>query len=95
MTIKEFFINIKNKIIDLGKKILSPILDRQWHLDPYKIAGFFFFYKAYEFSNKLFLQSSNLSDIKMGIFGGIVTALITVGTFMFDQGRKSDDTLKV
>lgn len=95
MKFKDFCIMVKNKIVNLVKKLLSPILDRQWDLDPYKIAGFFFFYKAYDFSNKLFLQPSTLSDVKMGILGGIITALITIGTFMFNQGRKSDETLKV
>ena len=96
MKFKDFLVLTKNKIIDWLKKLLAPILDRQWHLDPYKIGGFFFYYQSYFFTKKVFALSllPNTDTTKLAILGGLVTGLVTVGTLLFDQGRKSDDTLK-
>jgi hypothetical protein len=96
MKLKDFLLLARSKLLDWGKKLLSPILDRQWHLDPYKIGGFFFYYQSYIFTQKVFALSLsiNTETARLAILAGLVTGLVTVGTLLFDQGRKSDETLK-
>jgi len=81
------------KIKDIVKKLLSPIMDREWHLDGYKIGGFLCFYGSYVLTSKVFQYALTLSDAKIGVLGGLAAGFITAGTVLFNLGRKSDDTL--
>jgi len=90
MKLLELWIKVKEFV----KKLLSPIMDREWHLDGYKICGFLYFYGAYSLTNKVFQLASTLSDAKIGVLGGLAAGFITAGTMLFNLGRKSDDTLK-
>jgi hypothetical protein len=93
MKFNEFVKMVWEKIKDFIKKILSPFMDREWHLDPYKIGGFLLYAGAYYLTQITFKLATTLSDAKIGVLGGLIAGFVTAGTFLFQQGRKSDDTL--
>jgi hypothetical protein len=84
---------IWEKIKDFVKKALSPILDREWHLDGYKIGGFACYIASYWLTNEVFGMAAGSSDTKVAVLGGLAAGFITAGTYLFNQARKSDDTL--
>jgi len=94
--IKAFFAAIGAGIKRIGKELWSLVADREWNFDPYKASGFGVFGLAAWIAIKtvdLALKSPTPDAAVLGILAGLVSAFITVGTFLFSQSRKSDDTL--
>jgi hypothetical protein len=92
----------------IAKQLWSPFADRGWDLDPYKIFGaacviaaIIFASKVIDLANKAFdLIAKAAADAPqivavIGPIAGIVGVIATLGTFLFNQARKSDDTLKL
>ena len=75
------------------KQLWSLVSDRQWHFDPYKLMGFICYSAGIWLSFKVFQMAGIVPDASLAILSAVVTGLFTGGTVMFNQGRKSDDTL--
>ena len=78
----------------IGRELWSLISDHEWNFDPYKVGGF----GAFGFSVFLILRVLELVDrnaptAAIGIVAGLVASGITMGTFLFSQARKSDESL--
>jgi hypothetical protein len=94
--VKAFFAAFGVGIRRIGKELWSLVADREWNFDPYKASGFGAFGLAGWIAIKvvdLALKVPTPDAAVLGILAGLVTAFITVGTFLFSQSRKSDDTL--
>lgn len=103
----KFLNGLWNAIKAIGKQLWSPFADRQWDLDPYKLFGaacviasiIFAFkvlnlaYKAFDLIAKASADAAQIVSV-IGPIAGIVGVIATLGTFLFNQARKSDDTLK-
>jgi len=93
MKLNEFFSKLWETVKLFAKKLLSPILDREWDLDPYKIGGFALFAVAIKIALAILPQLAIIETDKLLSLTGLISAFITAGTFMFSHSRKSDDTL--
>lgn len=91
--IKAFFKAIWAVICWIFRKVLSPILDRQWDLDPYKIGGYACFGIAGLLAVKLLPVIATMATDKLLSIAGLASAFLTAGTFMFGHAKGSDNTL--
>lgn len=78
----------------LLKQIYSVIADKHWDVDGWKVGG----WAAFAFAGFLAFQSVDIlrathDAIQAGVPGGLATAFITVGTFLFGQSVQSDRNL--
>lgn len=80
-------------LIFICKKLLSPILDRQWDPDPYKLCGFGLIVIAGLLALRISVLLTILETQKILAVGGIIASLITAATFLFNHARLADDTL--
>lgn len=79
----------------IGKQLWSLVSDRQWDFDPYKVAGFLCVAVALVLGFKVFAAAmAGKTGADLATLAGIVASIIAVGTFLFNQARKSDETLK-
>lgn len=84
---------VKRIIKWLATQVWAPISDRDWHLDPYKVGGFAFYAIAGFISLKIVGAAYVLSEGKLAIMAALVSAVAGLGTYLFNMGRKADDTL--
>ncbi len=102
----KFWKRLWNGIKAIGKQIWSPFADRRWDADPYKIFGAVCVIAAIVFASKVLNLANKAIDLiakatadasqivaVIGPIAGIIGVIATLGTFLFNQARKSDDTL--
>jgi hypothetical protein len=88
--IKKLWASIKK----IGKQLWSLVSDRQWDADPYKIAGFGCVIFAVILAFRVFTAATaGKTGTDLATLAGLVGSIIAVGTFLFSQARKSDETL--
>lgn len=90
--VKAFFVWLWSGIVAVAKQLWSVISDFEKDADPWKIAGLGMFVLA-AFGGIWVFDHSALEVEKLGIYSGLVASAITVGTFLFNQSRKSDAAL--
>jgi hypothetical protein len=91
---KAFFEKAWEGIKWFSRKFLSPILDRQWDPDPYKIGGFALLAVAIKIAFDATRVISSAPTDKILALAGLASAFITAGTFMFGHSKNSDNTLE-
>jgi hypothetical protein len=91
----KFLKGLWNAIKSIGKQLWALVSDRQWDFDPYKVAGFVCVAVALVLGFKVFAAAmAGKTGADLATLAGIVASVIAVGTFLFNQARKSDETLK-
>jgi nitrate/nitrite transporter NarK len=87
---KQFFAKLWATIKAAAKQLSSLVTDKEWDLDVYRVGGI----AAYVVAGILALRTSalvtELSDTKLGIMAGLVSAIAAIGTTLFSQARKND-----
>lgn len=76
------------------KQIWSLISDHNWDLDPWKIAGFVVYAYAILKIDEVFSLAKTTKDFGIiSTLGGLVSILLTIGTFLFRQAKDHDAAL--
>lgn len=79
-------------IYHVARQLWSIVSDKDWDFDPWKLSGF----GAFGVATWIALRVVDLSGkptvdpVVIGTLAGLVTAFITVGTFLFGQSRQND-----
>jgi uncharacterized membrane protein len=86
------------KIVDFikaaFKQVWSLITDHNWDLDPWKIAGFLVYAYAVVKINDVFEIAKTVKDFGIvSTLGGLISILLTIGTFLFKQAKDHDSAL--
>jgi hypothetical protein len=81
-------------IVSVFKQIWSLVSDHNWDLDPWKIAGFSVYGYAVLKINDIFLLARTTKDFGIiSALAGLVSILLTIGTFLFRQAKDHDTAL--
>jgi hypothetical protein len=75
------------------KQLYSTITDHNWDVDVFRLGGIAAYIMAGELSMKLINQVSSITDTKFVTAVGLVSVVSGMGTALFSQSRKHDDTL--
>ncbi len=67
---------------------------KDWHPDPWKISGLVAFALAALGAVRIFTDVKELGSDKLAVLGGLVSAAITVGTFLLNQAIKNDTNIR-
>ena len=73
------------------KKLMAPLCDEDWNPDVFRILGLSAYAFALYTALTIVVKAVVLTDMKMGILAGLVTALTATGTALLAQARKGDD----
>lgn len=90
--VRAFFVGAGQVIYHIARQLWALVSDKDWDFDPWKISGFGAFVLAGWTALKVIgLIDKGVTDAAvLGIPAGLVTAFITVGTFLFGQSRTND-----
>jgi hypothetical protein len=90
----KFLKGLWNVLKKIGRQLWAPFSDAQWDADPYKIAGFVCVIFALILAVKVFAAAAaGKTGADLVTLAGLVASIIGVGTFLFNQARRSDATL--
>jgi hypothetical protein len=94
--VEAFFKAVGKVAATVAKQIWSGVSDHQWDFDPWKAGGIAAFVLAAIWSSQVFdlaLAKGVRDPGTLGVLAGLVTAFITVGTFLFGQAKSHDNAL--
>jgi hypothetical protein len=91
---KEFFLKVWNAMKWVLKQLWAAISDQEWDLDVYRLGGLAAYVIAGKIALDVMAQLAILDATKLGIGAGLASAIAGIGTSLFVQARKSDDTTK-
>lgn len=82
------------KKVGWWKRPFALILDSDWDLDPYKVAGFVLLWQFCEVVTTTMRLIEDEGDVALiGVGAGLLLPITTMATFMFNYSKEHDKKL--
>jgi hypothetical protein len=89
---KLLFVKLLQLLWIVFKKLFATLCDEDWDLDVFRLSGLIAGLASIYIALRVCALIGTISEGKLAILAGLITALGVVSTALFSQARKGDDT---